>query len=305
VYIYSGQSIDTMDVETVAVTGGNGWIGGRIIEHLNDRGYETVDLARGKRREEVSDRYLTTDLLEAGEVYGSLAAADADALIHMGTIPAPLSDPGHVTFESNAMSTYHLLEAAGALGIDRVVVPSSVNALGAAFQEEETEVRYLPVDEDHPRTPRDPYAMGKHAIEVTADGFGRTTGSPDSIASLRYPGVNGSEELRERLAEQDRTVETGTLRRPTGERNEFFSYLHVEDAAAIARRAVEVDLGGHEVFWAVAADTTMDTETAGLVDPFYSEAEVRREFEGHEGLIDISKAENLLDWTPGFSWRDL
>ena len=293
-----------MDIGTVAVTGGNGWIGGRIIEHLNDHGYETVDIARGKRREEVSDTYLTTDLLDAGEVYGSLAAADPDALIHMGTIPHPLNHPGYVTFESNVMSTYHLLEAAGALGIDRVVVPSSINALGAAFQEALTDVRYLPVDEEHPRTPRDPYAISKHAIEVTADGFGRAADGPDSIASLRYPWVAGTDELRERLVETDRTIETGDLRRPTGERNEFFSYVHVDDAAAIARRAVEVDLGGHEVFWAVAADTTMETETADLVDAFYADAEVRREFEGTEGLIDISKAGELLDWTPERSWRD-
>jgi nucleoside-diphosphate-sugar epimerase len=294
-----------MEIERVAVTGGNGWIGGRIIEHLNDHGYETVDLARGKRREEVSDTYLTTDLLDAGEVYGSLAAAGADALIHMGTIPHPLNNPGYVTFASNVMSTYHLLEAAGALGIDRVVVPSSVNALGAAFQEAETEVQYLPVDENHPPTPRDPYAISKHAIEVTADGFGRMPDGPDSIASLRYPWVGASDEFQERLVEQDRTVETGTLRRPTGERNEFFSYVHVDDAAAIARRAIEVDLDGHEVFWAVAADTTMETETADLIDHFYPEAEIRREFEGTEGLIDVSKAGDLLDWTPEFSWRDL
>jgi len=293
-----------MTIGTVAVTGGNGWIGGRIIEGLNDHGYATVDLARGKRREDVSDQYIRTDLLDAGDAYGSLARADPDALIHMGTIPSPRRNPGYRVYESNVLSTYHLLEAAGALGIDRVVVPSSINVLGAAFQEAPTEVFYLPVDEEHPRTPRDPYATSKHAIEVTAAGFGRRSDGPASIASLRYPWVADEDELRKRLAGRDRTVEAD-LPRPTAHRDELFSYLHIEDAVAIARRAIEVDLGGHEAFWAVAADTTMETETVDLIDPFYPDAEIRREFEGHEGLIDVSKARDLLDWRPERSWRDL
>ncbi|MFB6296688.1 MAG: NAD-dependent epimerase/dehydratase family protein [Halobacteriales archaeon] len=293
-----------MTIETVAVTGGNGWIGGRIIEGLNEHGYATVDLARGKRREEVSDRYVQIDLLDAGEVYGSLAEADPDALIHMGTIPAPGGNPGYRVYESNVMSTFHLLEAAGALDVDRVVLPSSINVLGAAFQDAPTEMYYLPVDEDHPRTPRDPYAVSKHAIEVTADGFGRKPEGPDSIASLRYPWVADDDALRKLLLEQSR-IAGADLPRPTGHRDELFSYVHIEDAVTAARNAIEVDLGGHETFWAVAADTTMEIETAELLDPFYPDAEVRREFEGHGGLVDISKAEELLGWTPEHTWRDL
>lgn len=84
------------------------------------------------------------------------------------------------------MSAYHVLEAAADLGLESVVLPSSINVMGAVFQEAPTDVRYLPVDEDHPLTPRDPYALGKQTTEAIGDGFGRRPAGP-TISSVRYP----------------------------------------------------------------------------------------------------------------------
>jgi len=175
--------------------------------------------------------------------------------------------------------------------------------MGASYQDAPPAIEYLPVDEAHPRTPRDPYATGKHALEVTADGFGRRPDAPDSIVSLRYPWVATGEELRERFVDRDRSLDAGNVAEPPGHRDELFAYLHIDDGAAVARRAIEVDVGGHEVVWTVADDTTLTTPTADVLDE-YPDAEVRREFRGTEALIDVSKARELLGWTPGHSWRD-
>jgi nucleoside-diphosphate-sugar epimerase len=292
-----------MTIERVAVTGGNGKIGTAILEEFAEHGYDTVDVARGKRREGVSDEYRTTDLLDAGQVYGAFAASDPDAVVHMGTIPSPTSHAGHTTFESNVMSAYHVLEAATALDLEAVVLPSSINVMGADFQDAQTDVRYLPVDEDHPLTPRDPYALGKHTTEVLGDGFARRPDTPQ-VASLRYPWVATSEELREAYAESDRTL-AGVRESDWSGRSTLFSYLHRDDAASVARRAVEADLEGHEAFWAVAADTNAAVPSERLAAEFFPEAEVRGELDGSESLISTGKARGLLDWEPERSWRDL
>jgi len=291
-----------MAIERVAVTGGNGRIGEATLREFADHGYETVDLARGGRREDVSDQYLTTDLLDPGEVYGSLAASDADAVVHMGTIPHPESHPEHVTFESNAMTTYHVLEAAAALDLEAVALASSINVMGASYQDAPTEVAYLPIDEAHPLTPRDPYALGKHAAEVVADGFGRRPDAPQ-VASLRYPWVATPEELRESFAEVDRTL-PAIRDQPYAGRSVAFSYLHLEDAAAVARRAVEADFEGHEPFWTVAADTSAAVPSERLADECFPDAQRREPLEGHDALISVEKAERVLDWTPERSWRE-
>ena len=292
-----------MTIERVAVTGGNGRIGTAILEAFGEHDYHTVDLARGKRREEVADEYRTTDLLDAGEVYGALAASDADAVVHMGTIPSPRNHAGHTTFESNAMSAYNVLEAASALDLDAVVLPSSINVMGADFQEAQTEVSYLPVDEDHPLTPRDPYALGKRTTEVLGAGFARRPDTPQ-VASLRYPWVATSEELRAAYAEGDRSL-SGLRESDWNGRSTLFSYLHVEDAAAVARRAIEADLDGHEAFWAVAADTNATVPSGRLATEIFPSVEVRGELDEHESLISIAKARDLLDWEPERSWRNL
>ena len=294
-----------MTLDTIAVTGGNGKIGEAILEHLSDHGYETVNVARGKRREEASDRYVTTDLLDAGETYGALAKYDADAVIHMGTIPNPYRNADHRVYESNVLSAIHVLEAADGLGLESVVLPSSINAIGSEHQERPTAVEYLPVDEAHPRTPDDSYGIAKHAMEVTADGYGRRPSTDLTIASLRYPWVTTDEEMREYFREADRSLDALDDVHPATGREVLFSYLAVPDATTIARKAVEAEFDGHEAFWAVASDTTADAPTADVVEAFYPNAEVRTTFDGTEGIVDLSKAEELLGWTPAHSWREL
>ncbi|MFB6202221.1 MAG: NAD-dependent epimerase/dehydratase family protein [Halorhabdus sp.] len=285
-------------MDTIAVTGGNGMIGRAILADLDDHGYRTVNVARGERREDIASEYRTADLLDAGHVYGSLARADADAVIHMGTIPDPIAHPGYVTYESNVMSSYHVLEAADELGLDAVCLPSSINVLGAAFQTAPTDVRYLPVDEAHPVTPRDPYGLAKHVIEVTADGFGRHPDGPQ-IATLRYPWVGTDEQLAEKYVEEDRSLSALT----DHDRDHLFSYLHLADAASVARRAIEADITGHERFWAVAGDTTADVASTRLVDEYYPDVRRRHSVDGTESLISIEKARSRLGWEPEHTWR--
>jgi len=289
--------------QTIAVTGGNGTLGKAVLSELDGADYETVDIARGKRREEISSTYIRTDVLDAGNVYGALAESGADAIVHAGTIPAPGSNPGYEVYESNVMSTYHVLEAAKALEIESVCIASSINAMGAAYQDAPMDVRYLPVDEEHRLTPRDPYAMSKHALEVTCDGFGRQNSTPQTISTIRYPWIATSEELSEQFGEVNRSLDKiGS--EVTGGRNELFSYIHIDDAARITRKAVEANFEGHERFWAVGSDTTLDAPSEQVAERFYPDAELREPLSGHQSLVDIGKARKLLGWEPQHTWRE-
>lgn len=294
-----------MSISTVAVTGGNGKIGSATLAHLSEHDYRTVNIARGKRREEISDVYLTTDLLDPGETYGSLAKSGADAVIHMGTIPDPYNHQDYRVYESNVMSGAYVLEAAEALDVESVCLASSVNAMGSEHQERPADVRYLPVDETHPRTPDDAYGIAKHALEVTADGFGRRPSTTLTIASLRYPWVMTEAEMHEYLIEQDRSLDILESVHPATGRDVLFSYLGIGDAARVARKAVEAEYDGHEVFWAVAGDTTAAAPTTAVVKEFYPDAEVRESFNTHGSLLDLSKGRELLGWVPRRSWRNL
>lgn len=300
-------------METVAVTGGNGRIGKATLKKLNSRGYETINLARGKKRESISDRYLRADLLDAGNVYGSLARSGADAVIHMGTIPSPTRDPAYITFRSNVMTSFHIMEASKELELESVCIASSINAIGYSFQSDPAEIHYLPVDENHPANPKDPYALGKRVVEVVAEGFGRQDSLPRAISTIRYPRVFKTEELKKKFVGESRSLEDlkEEKRRDVTrgnrfyEKNDLFTYIQIDDAAEIAVKAVESDFSTHETFWAVAEDTTANVPTQDIVDNIYPDVEIRKEFEGFEGLISIEKAKEILSWNPNCSWREL
>lgn len=299
-----------MGIQTVAITGGNGRIGGQILNELNSHGYNTVNLNRGKRKSRVvsdddsgADQYIQTQMLDPGNVYGSLAKSDADAVVHMASIPNPLSNVGYETYESNVMSTYHILEAASQLELETAIVPSSVNVVGGPFQEPPMDIKYLPVDEEHPVSPRDPYSIAKHAIEVTADGFGRQQRYPSAIVSLRFPWIATTEELQTTFSESDRSLTAVTKESAGFARDNLFSYLHLQDAGGIVRAILESDFEGHERFWAVAEDTTTSAPTRELIASCYPETTVKKEFHDRESLISTAKAKRMLDWQPTKSWR--
>jgi nucleoside-diphosphate-sugar epimerase len=293
---------------TVAVTGGDGRLGQRVLRHLNGDGLRTVNLSRGKREGEYSDGYLTTDLLDAGDVYGSLAKADPDAVVHLGMLPTPDATPGHRTYESNVMSSYHVLEAAGALGIDTAVLASSLSAMGGGFEPDPVTVDYLPVDEAHRLTPSNPYGLGKQTIEVIADGVARRAADrPRTITSVRFPWVVDDQMAREAFVEADRTL--SGLRASDDfhtQRNTLFTYLHVSDAVDLVGRAVEADFDGHERVWASAPDTSADTPTREIAETVFPDAEDRGlGEEEYAPLVDTAKARTLLSWEPEWSWRRL
>lgn len=291
---------------TVAVTGGNGSVGRAVLANLGDAGYRTVNVNRGKRGEARADEYVQANLTDPGDVYGALNAADADAVVHLGMVPTPETNPGHAVFESNALSPYLVLEAAEGLGVDTAVLASSLCAMGAGYEPAPRTPPYLPVDESVPLEPSTSYGIGKQALEVVADGFGRRAGPPGTVVSVRFPWVATDDALRERFVEADRSVEglrdAGLFQ---SARNSLFSYVHADDAARFVRRAVEAEFEGHERFFVSAPDTAVETPTADLVAEHYPDAEVRAEFEGRDALLSVERARERLGWTPERSWRDL
>lgn len=292
-----------MAIETVAVTGGSGKVGRRILAELTDKAYQTANLDIQSPKQTISDSFIRTDLLEAGEVYGAITKTDADAVVHMGTLPHPNETPGYVTFENNVMTSYHVLEASVELGVEAVCLPSSINAIGHAFQNA-PEIEYLPVDETHPATPRDPYGLGKRVIEVTADGFGRSPDSQLTISSLRYPYAATTDELREFYVDTDRSLAAMKETFEIGD-NPLFEYVHVDDIARAARLAVEADHCGHETFWIVANETTVTEPTETVIEVFYPDTELKSGFSGRESLITPRKARERLGWKAMIDWREL
>lgn len=136
----------------VVVTGAAGRLGRLTVKELLVYGYSVLATDRVAPTAPLGCRFTPAELTSAASVYDLLRGAEA--VIHHGAIPGPSGQPQPVTFENNVLSTYHVLEAASALGLRKAVSASTVFTLGWVEEPERYWPRYLPVDEAHPLTRR-------------------------------------------------------------------------------------------------------------------------------------------------------
>jgi nucleoside-diphosphate-sugar epimerase len=174
----------------IVVTGGSGKAGRGVVKDLVEHGYEVlnVDLAAPQ---EIICPYLEADLTNLGQTFEVLTGADA--VVHLGAIPAPGRRPEGQTFQNNTISTYNVFSVAVSLGLERVVWASSETTLGLPFEREKP--AYAPIDEQHPLYPESSYALSKVISEEMARQFNPTSGVP--FVGLRFSNIMEPEDYRQ------------------------------------------------------------------------------------------------------------
>jgi UDP-glucose 4-epimerase len=154
--------------KTVLVTGGIGYLGGRIALHLADHGHKVRLTSR--RAETAAPSWA-----EGMEVVGADFAADndfsalcrgVDGVVHLAALNAAecASDPD-LARRVNVTGTENLFDAAGSTGVKRFIYVSTAHVYGAPLAGV--------LDEDTPPRPAHPYAethLGAEEIVLAHDG---------------------------------------------------------------------------------------------------------------------------------------
>jgi UDP-glucose 4-epimerase len=281
----------------VLVTGANGKVGRVTVKALIGRGHEVraADLQRGlyERPEPGAPEYIQADLTDAGAAFA--VARDMDAVVHTAAIPEPTHNPPHVVFHNNLMATFNILEAAIRFKATRFVNISSETVPGFFFPERDFLPDYVPIDEDHPIRPQDPYALSKYFGELLMDAAVRR--SDIRCISIRPSWVQHEGNYEMNLGPQ---VRDPSLLSPN-----FWSYIDVYDLADALCLAAESDLPGHEVFYIASPDNVTGRDFAELVRTYYGDdVELRSTARSDASGISCAKAERLLAFSPTRSWRD-
>jgi UDP-glucose 4-epimerase len=197
----------------------------------------------------------------------------------------------------NVEGTINVLEAARAAGVGRVVNTSTG---GAIYGETDN----LPTPEDQPPAPKAPYGQSKFAAEGYCDLERRLFGL--STVTLRYGNVYGPR--------QDPLGEAGVIAifcgkllegaRPTiyGDGSQTRDYVYVGDVVAANLLAADSDAGGP-----FNVGTGRETSVLDLVEGlreasgdegFAAEHAPERMGEVQRSSLDISRARDVLGWTP-------
>jgi nucleoside-diphosphate-sugar epimerase len=281
----------------VVVTGARGKVGSAAVAALQAAGHDVLasDLQRGvfERPLPGDADYWQADLTDAAAAYALLRGADA--VVHAAAIPDPEHNPPHVVFSNNLMATFNVVEAAVRWGVRRLVNISSETVPGFFFPERPWLPEYVPIDEQHPIRPQDPYALSKHFGEQLCDAAVRR--SDLRCLSIRPSWVQHAGNYERNLGPY--------VRDPTTPSASLWSYIDVTDLADAIRLAVESDLPGHEVVYIASPDNATGRPLAGLVRAVYGDAIELRDLPQEDASgTSIAKARRLLGYAPTRSWRD-
>jgi UDP-glucose 4-epimerase len=173
----------------VLVTGGAGYIGSHVVLAMHDTGRPVVvvdDLSTGNARLVPRDVPIERgDFADRALMTGVIRDYDVGAVIHLAasiSVEASVFDPLSY-YRNNTVASHALIETCVENGVDRFVFSSTAAVYG--------DPRAIPISEDAPTRPINPYGRSKLMTEWMLEDVARAHGL--RYAALRYFNVAGAD----------------------------------------------------------------------------------------------------------------
>lgn len=185
----------------IIVCGGAGYIGSHTVRELYRSGYEVLvldNLIKG-HREAIGDISLVeVDINDKPSLKQVFQKHKFAAVMHFAAyslVGESVAEPA-LYYRNNVLGTLNLLEVMLAHGVKRIIFSSTAAVYG--------EPKEVPITEEHPTRPTNPYGATKLAVEEMLRWFDQAYGL--KYISLRYFNACGADESGE--IGEDHTPET-------------------------------------------------------------------------------------------------
>ena len=275
----------------IVVTGAAGRLGRRVVQLLAERGREV----RATDQVEAGDlpaEFVRCDLGNAEAVHDVLKGAEA--VIHMGAIPGPSRAEPRAIFENNVPADFNVMMSAAELGLRRVVYSSSAFGMGWAHDGNAFVPRYLPLDEEHPMMPFEPYGLTKQVGEDIGRMIARNSNT--TVVSLRFTNVPPPEVVAEFPWPAPTPENPLTL--------VMWAYADARDVAEAQVLSLDAEIEEYEAFMLAQPSSRFAEPTIDIVrNNFGDQVEIREGLEGTASVISTEKVQRMLGWRPQHDWR--
>ena len=272
----------------VLVTGASGRVGRHVVDALlGDWEVTVLDLAPP-----VQDvAFIEGNVLDLDTVRASMAGQDA--VIHLAAIDIGVPAEPEAYFGTNVMGTWNAVQAAREAGIRKVVLASSISAVGVGEMRSDFPPEYLPIDEAHAMKPAHAYGVSKLVVEDIARAFALE--GDMSITCLRPVAVIVESNLRRAV---ERAEDPG---HPW-----LAAYVTGEDTGRAFAAALDHGAPFDAMFIA-ADDSASAVPTLERLAGVYGAAPPARDSEWFErdpcaSPVDATRAKQRLRWRPTSMW---
>lgn len=287
----------------VLITGATGFVGPYLVRELLDRKAQIKVLTMDKHgnptgfEDEIT--LVRGNITDPGSLQDIMK--DADMVFHLAAVSNVNYAIAHPreTFETNATGTLNLLEEARKNKIGKFVYISSSHVYGVP--------QYIPMDEKHPVSPREPYAASKASAEMLVNAYALNYGLKTAIIrSFNMFGRGQSEDfiipsIIKQAQEKD-VIELGNI---TPTRDLLYITDAINGMLTVAEHGDGIyNLGsGRETSIKEVVETVIN-----IIDPAkkYVSIESRRRSNAVDiprMCADVSKL-SMLGWSPEVGLRD-
>jgi UDP-glucose 4-epimerase len=172
----------------ILITGGAGYIGSHVVKALGKAGHNLLifdNLSTGHKWAVLSGRLIQGDLADRPFIAETLRAFRPEVVMHFAAsvqVEASVREP-LAYYRNNVINTLNLLEAMRETGIRRFIFSSTAAVYGIPEK--------IPVDEQAPLSPINPYGASKAMIEQILADLARA--EEFLYVALRYFNVAGAD----------------------------------------------------------------------------------------------------------------
>ena len=171
----------------VLVVGGAGYIGSHAVRKLTDAGHHVLvydNLSRGHREAVPDGLLIEGELTDTATLTRVLTEHEIEAVMHFAAfalVNESVNDPA-LYYQNNVVATLSLLEAMRLADVKKFVFSSTTATYGEPDQ--------VPISEDTPQRPINPYGFTKLVIEQALADYAEAYGM--GYAALRYFNAAGA-----------------------------------------------------------------------------------------------------------------
>ncbi len=270
----------------IAVTGSSGFVGKSLCKRIKELNGEVIEI----------DITLGKDITE----YKSIEKIDKfDCMIHLAArifVPESYKDP-YGYYKVNLQGTLNVCEICRQRNAKLIMSSSYFYGIP----------QYLPIDENHPVMPHNPYSHSKFLGEEVCKAYSKDFSL--NVAVLRFFNIYGpGQDKRFLIPSIFQQAESGEVN--LGSSTPKRDFIYIDDVIESYIKAIEFEPEGFEIFNIGSGESYSVKETVELISKYFLKpfsvhfSEEKRENEIPDTKADITKAINKLKWRPAVEFEE-